>query len=145
MEEGIQGINSIKSSYEESKQAFETQQKKMEQQLEHMRSELESYAQREAEEEEKKKAQTGEETEEIIRAQQEQLQLLAGRIKDMWSSNKSLQHANQNMYTELEAAVHKLMPLRRQIEDLQKSRKALDAYIREKHDRTFTLKKLQVG
>ena len=145
LEEGIQRINSIKNSYEESKQGFENQQKEMEQQLEQMRSELERYAQRETEEEGKKKAQTDEETEEIIRAQREQLQFLAGRIKDLLSSNKSLQHANQNMYTELEAAVHKLMPLRRQIKDLQKSREALDAYIREKHDRTFTLKKLQLG
>ena len=127
----------------------------MEQQLEEMRTELETYAQKEAEAsdtdsgssddtgDESKDA--DEETENVIQAQRDQLQLLAGRIKDMLSSNKSLQHANQNMYTELESAMHKLMPLRRQIEDLQKSREALEQYIREKHDCTFTLKKLQRG
>ena len=127
----------------------------MEQQLEEMRTELETYAQKEAEASDTDSGSsddTGdepkdadEETENVIQAQRDQLQLLAGRIKDMLSSNKSLQHANQNMYTELESAMHKLMPLRRQIEDLQKSREALEQYIREKHDRTFTLKKLQRG
>ena len=155
LEEGIQGIDSVKSSYEESKHLFEAQQQEMEQQLEEMRTELENYAQNQVKEsdedsdsprEEGGETKEGdEETENIIQTQRDQLQLLAGRMKDMIASNKSLQHANQNMYTELEAAMHKLMPLRRQIEDLQKNREALEQYIREKHDRTFTLKKLQRG
>ncbi len=155
LEEGIQGIDSVKSSYEESKQAFEAQQQEMEQQLEEMRTELENYAQNQeqkSDEDSGSSIEAGgepkegdEETENVIQTQRDQLQLLAGRMKDMIASNKSLQHANQNMYTELEAAMHKLMPLRRQIEDLQKNREALEQYIREKHDRTFTLKKLQRG
>ena len=58
-------------------------------------------------------------------------------------TNKDLNESNTKMYENMEAAVKKVIPLRRQIDELENLSEALQRYLRHKHDRTFHLKKLQ--
>ncbi len=46
------------------------------------------------------------------------------------------------MYRDMETAVRRVIPLRNQVEELESLREALTNYIRARHDRAFTIKKL---
>jgi chromosome segregation ATPase len=138
LDEGLSGIESVKGSYEESKRVYQDQEKEMQDQLESLRGELESYQV----EQERDKAAGGAESHELIVKQREQLDLLSTRIRQLVSSNQGLNESNKKMYENLEQAVKRVIPLRKQIEDLDSLNEALQRYIRQTHDRTFTTKKL---
>lgn len=141
LDEGLQGVASVKGSYEETKEIFEKQQHDMEWQLEELRSEVEDYRTRQESSDEDTPAGLRD----TIGEQYKQLELLATRVKQLVSTNKDLNDSNRKMYEKLEEAVKKMIPLRRQIEELEKLQDTLQRFIREKYDRTFTIKKLQPG
>ena len=123
------------------KEIFEKQQHDMEWQLEELRSEVEDYRTRQESSDEDTPAGLRD----TIGEQYKQLELLATRVKQLVSTNKDLNDSNRKMYEKLEEAVKKMIPLRRQIEELEKLQDTLQRFIREKYDRTFTIKKLQPG
>ena len=59
------------------------------------------------------------------------------------SSNQELGLTNKKTYEDMESAVRKIVPLRSQITDLQNLHESLERYIRQKYDRTFTVRKLK--
>ena len=75
--------------------------------------------------------------------QREQLLLLSERIKDLQTSNKELQGSNHKTFKDLDTAIKRLITMRGQIEELENLREALSSYIRNKYDRTFTIRKMQ--
>ena len=133
----------------------------MEEQFEKMAADLEDYQQKmvEAEENAEKAAEIareakaagavaqdqGEATEHlrVVATQRDQLQLLSNRVKLLQSSNKELQGSNDKMYKDLDTAVKRLIPLRNQIEELEALRDALDSFIRNNHDRNFSIHNIQ--
>ena len=133
----------------------------MEEQFEKMAADLEDYQQKmvEAEENAEKAAEIareakaagvviqdqGEATEhlKVVATQRDQLQLLSNRVKLLQSSNKELQGSNDKMYKDLDTAVKRLIPLRNQIEELEALRDALDSFIRNNHDRNFSIHNIQ--
>lgn len=145
LDEGLQGVESVKGSYEETRELFERQQEEMQNQLEQLRAEVETYRDQETFEED-----ADEQDEETlvglrhtIGKQRQQLDLLATRVKQLVTTNKELNEANAKMYEKLEESVKRLIPLRRQIEELEHVQDALQRYVRQKYERTFTLKSLQ--
>ena len=143
--EGLQGIDTIKDSFEENKKAHEEQQDEMRGELQKLRSELDAYEREQAESErrEAKESEADEtETGSTIRKQREQLQLLSTRIRQLAASNQEQVVANKKTYEDMEAAVRRIVPLRSQINDLQNLQESLERYIRQEHDRTFTMRKL---
>jgi TolA-binding protein len=78
----------------------------------------------------------------VLTAQSEQLRLLSGRIKELQDSNRTLNESNQKTYRDLDSAIKRIIPLRKQIEELESLRDTLTNYIRQKYDRTFTMRKL---
>jgi chromosome segregation ATPase len=145
LDEGLQGVESVKGSYEETRELFEKQQREMGEQLEQLRAEVETYRDQETFEEDADKE--DEETlaglRHTIGKQRQQLDLLATRVKQLVTTNKELNEANAKMYEKLEKSVNRLIPLRRQIEELEHVQDALQRYVRQKYERTFTLKNLQ--
>ena len=83
------------------------------------------------------------EAHETIDKQREQLQLLCTRIRRLMTSNQELELTNKKTYEDMESAVRKIAPLRSQITDLENLQESLQRYIRQKHDRTFTVGKLK--
>ncbi|MBT6907951.1 MAG: hypothetical protein HOA27_27670 [Gemmatimonadetes bacterium] len=79
----------------------------------------------------------------VVATQRDQLQLLSNRVKLLQSSNKELQGSNDKMYKDLDTAVKRLIPLRNQIEELEALRDALDSFIRNNHDRNFSIHNIQ--
>ena len=142
LDEGIQGLDSVKDSFEENKRVYEEQELALQKQLHALRTSLDDR------DRELKLAQqsgtevTAEDARETIGAQRQQLELLSTRVKQLMSTNRELQDTSKKTYTDLEQAVRRLMPLRKQIEDLEHLRDALSAYIREKYDRSFSTRKL---
>jgi len=58
------------------------------------------------------------------------------------STNKELNESNKKMYENLEAAVKKVIPLHRRIEEQENLQDALQKLIRQKYDRTFTMRQM---
>lgn len=75
--------------------------------------------------------------------QRSQLELLATRVRQLVGTNKDLNESNKKMYSNLEEAVKKVIPLRRQVEELENLQDTLQRFIRQKYDRTFTMRQLQ--
>ncbi len=147
LDEGLQGIDTIKDSFEENKKVYEEQQKQMAEQMESLQKEMEELEkERELHKaaENKPDASSGE-TRDVIAQQRQQLELLSTRIRQLAATKTELEEANKKTYADLEASVRRLAPLRKQIEDLASLRDTLSAYIREKYDRTFTVRKLEGG
>ena len=147
LDEGLQGIDTIKDSFEENKRVYEQQQQQMAEQMEALQKEMDEL---EKEREVLKAAESkpnasSEETRDIIAQQRQQLELLSTRIRQLAATKSELEEANKKTYSDLEASVRRLIPLRRQLEELASLREALSHYIREKYDRTFTERKLQGG
>ena len=147
LDEGLQGIDTIKDSFEENKKVYEEQQQQMAEQMESLQKEMEELEkEREAQKAtEGKPDATVEETRDVIAQQRQQLELLSTRIRQLAATKTELEEANKKTYSDLEASVRRLAPLRKQIEELASLRDALSAYIREKYDRTFTVRKLDGG
>jgi len=161
LDEGLKGVSKLEVNYAESRQRHEKQQQEMEEQFEKMAADLEDYQQKmvEAEENAEKAAEIareakaagavtqdqGEATEhlKVVATQRDQLQLLSNRVKLLQSSNKELQGSNDKMYKDLDTAVKRLIPLRNQIEELEALRDALDSFIRNNHDRNFSIHNIQ--
>ncbi len=161
LDEGLKGVSKLEENYAESRQRHEKQQQEMEEQFEKMAADLEDYQQKmvEAEENAEKAAEIareakaagavaqdqGEATEHlrVVATQRDQLQLLSNRVKLLQSSNKELQGSNDKMYKDLDTAVKRLIPLRNQIEELEALRDALDSFIRNNHDRNFSIHNIQ--
>ena len=143
LDEGLQGVESVKGSFEETRKVYEEQQSDMERQLEQLRAEAESYRQQEREQGDEGDEGSINEMRETIGKQRQQLELLATRVRQLVDTNKDLNESNKKMYENMETAVKKVIPLRRQIDELENLSEALQRYMRHKHDRTFTLKKLQ--
>ena len=143
LDEGLQGIDTVKESFEENSRVYEQQQLELQKQLHELRTSLDD---RDRELQAAQKAGGGEVTaedaRETIGKQRQQLELLSTRVKQLMSTNNELQDTNKKAYSDLEQAVRRLMPLRKQIEDLEHLRDAISAYIREKHDRSFSTRKL---
>ncbi|MEW6752765.1 MAG: hypothetical protein AB1505_17570 [Candidatus Latescibacterota bacterium] len=137
LDEGIQGVESLKSNYEESRRFYEAQQRTFQAQLEAVSAELEAYQRQQP-----PKEPADDNAATLIQAQRHQLDLLGARITELSNTNKNLSASNARIYKDMEAAVKRLVPLRRQLEELESLRDTLCRYIREKHDRTFTLRKL---
>lgn len=137
LEEGLQGVDSLKGSYDHTKRIFEQQQRKMESQLEQMRSEVEMYRERKTADEE-----TPAGLKDTILRQRDQLELLATRVRQLVSTNKELNESNKKMFENLEAAVKKIIPLHRRIEEQENLQDALQKLIRQKYDRTFTMRQM---
>ena len=145
LDEGLEGIDSIKGSFDESRRVYEEQQHAMEEQLEQLRTQLDEFEeQQQAQAEEESSDSTGlsDEARDVIAKQREQLGLLSTRIKQLTSTNRELDQNNKKIYEDLETAVRRVIPLRRQIEELETLQEALQRYIRQEHDRTFTMSKL---
>jgi chromosome segregation ATPase len=137
LEEGLQGVESVKGSYDHTKKIFEQQQRKMESQLEQLRSEVDLYRERKVADED-----TPAGLKDTIVTQRSQLELLATRVRQLVSTNKELNESNKKMYENLEAAVKKVIPLHRRIEEQVNLQDALQKLIRQKYDRTFTMRQL---
>lgn len=145
LEEGLEGIDSIKGSFDESRRVYEEQQHDLQEQLEQLRVQLDEFEEQQQEEADDESSETSglsAEAKEVIGKQREQLGLLSTRIKQLTSSNRELDQNNKKIYEDLETAVRRVIPLRRQIEELETLQEALQRYIRSKHDRTFTMSKL---
>ncbi len=147
LDEGLNGIDTIKDSFEENKKVYEEQQQQMADQMESLQKEMEEL---EKERELHKAAEnkpdaSSEETRDVIAQQRQQLELLSTRIRQLAATKTELEEANKKTYADLEASVRRLAPLRKQIEELASLRDTLSAYIREKYDRTFTVRKLEGG
>jgi chromosome segregation ATPase len=147
LDEGLSGIDTIKDSFEENKKVYEEQQQQMTEQMEQLHKEMEELEkEREAQKAtESKPDATAEETRDVIAQQRQQLELLSTRIRQLAATKTELEEANKKTYSDLEASVRRLAPLRKQIEELDSLRDTLSAYIREKYDRTFTVRKLDGG
>lgn len=144
-DEGLKGLDTLKDNYGESRALHEAQQKDLEQQLEKMMVDLQNYEEQAQRQEEKTPSQDGEQDEVnsvVLTAQREQLRLLSGRIKELQDSNRTLNESNQKMYRDLDLAVKRIVPLRKQIEELESLRDALTNFVRQKYDRNFTIRKL---
>ncbi|MFT5086357.1 MAG: chromosome segregation ATPase [Candidatus Latescibacterota bacterium] len=148
-DESLKGIDTLKNNYGESHERYEKQQLEIEQQLEKMVGELqvfEEQAQRQEEQNNLRENKQGEDQSEknsaVLTAQSEQLRLLSGRIKELQDSNRTLNESNQKTYRDLDTAIKRIIPLRKQIEELESLRDTLTNYIRQKYDRTFTMRKL---
>ncbi|MFH1567240.1 MAG: hypothetical protein ABIL09_04510 [Gemmatimonadota bacterium] len=141
--EGLQGIDSIKGSFDESRRLYEEQQRELQEKLEQMQAQMEEYEQQQQPAQEAEAAVGSAEAREVIAKQRQQLDLLSTRIKQLTSSKNELDQNNKKIYADLEAAVRRVIPLRRQIEELENLQEALQRYIRQKHDRTFTVSKLK--
>ncbi len=139
LDQGLQGVESVKGSYEDTKRIFEEQQHNMETQLEQLRTEVDQYR----EQEEPAKDETPAELRDLVVQQRSQLELLATRVRQLLGTNKELNESNKKMYSNLEEAVKKVIPLRRQIEELESLQDTLQRFIRQKYDRTFTMRQLQ--
>lgn len=139
LDEGLQGVESVKGSYEDTKRLFEQQQLDMEAQLEQLRTEVDTYREQESNAEEGSLA----DLRHTMSKQRDQLELLATRVRQLVSTNKDLNDSNKKMYSNLEEAVKKVIPLRRQIEELENLQDTLQKYIRSKFDRTFTMRQLK--
>lgn len=138
LNEGIEGIEEVRANYDESRSFYEAQQRKFQSQLEEMSAQVERYQL-----EQQNEDGTAENTDELIATQRHQLELLKSRITELSNTNKNLGLSNSKMYKDLEGAVQRLIPLRRQIAELENLRETLCRYIREKHERTFTIRKLK--
>ncbi|MDA0333623.1 MAG: hypothetical protein O2782_00465 [bacterium] len=139
LDQGLLGVESVKGSYEDTKRIFEEQQLNMETQLEQLRTEVEQYR----EQEETTRDETPAELRDTVVQQRSQLELLATRVRQLVGTNKELNESNKKMYSNLEEAVKKVIPLRRQIEELESLQDTLQRFIRQKYDRTFTMRQLQ--
>ena len=84
-----------------------------------------------------------EELRHTIGSQREQLELLGTRIRQLMATNQELTLANKKTYQDLETAVRKVVPLRKQIDELQSLQETLQRYIRTKYERTFSMRKLR--
>ena len=136
LDEGLQMVDSLKANYEQSRGLYESQQRDLQDQLEQMRSELESY------EEVKPTGEMPLDVQETVNAQREQLELLSSRVRELINTNQDLDESNKKMYRDLETAVRRVIPLRDQVEELESLRDALTNYIRTKYDRAFTNRSL---
>lgn len=139
LEEGMQGVESVKGSYEETRAVFEQQQESMESQLDQLRAEVETYRSQDAHDDDEESMAGLRHT---IVKQRNQLELLSTRVRQLVSTNKDLNESNKQMYEKLEESVKRLIPLRRQIEESTNLQEALQSFIRRKYDRMFTMKKL---
>lgn len=137
LEEGLQTIDSLKANYEQSHDLFESQQRDLQDQLEKMRVELETYEQQDV-----ATSATPTDGLETVSAQREQLELLSSRIRELINANKDLDESNKKMYRDLETAVRRVIPLRNQIEELESLRETLTNYIRTKYDRSFNIRNM---
>ena len=142
LDEGIQGIDSVKDSFEENKRIHDQQELELQKQLHALRTSLDDRDREIKLAQQKGTAITPEDSRETIAAQRQQLELLSTRVKQLLSTNRELNDTNKKTFSDLEQAVRRLVPLRKQIEDLEHLRDAISAYIREKYDRTFTTRKL---
>jgi chromosome segregation ATPase len=137
LDQGIQSVEEVKDNYEQSRSFYDVQQKKFQSQLEDMGAQLAAYS-----EQVQETGEVDENAPQVIAAQRHQLELLTSRITELSNSNKNLSLSHDKMYKDMELAVKKLIPLRRQIEELESLRDTITRYVREKHDRGFTIKKL---
>ena len=137
LDQGIQSVEEVKDNYEQSRSFYDVQQKKFQAQLEEMGAQLATYS-----EQAEESGEVDENAPQVIAAQRHQLELLTSRITELSNSNKNLTLSHDKMYKDMELAVKKLIPLRRQIEELEALRDTITRYVREKHDRGFTIKKL---
>ena len=137
LDQGIQGVEEVKENYEKSRSFYDVQQKKFQAQLEEMGAQLAAYS-----EQAEESGEVDENAPQVIAAQRHQLELLTSRITELSNSNKNLSLSHDKMYKDMELAVKKLIPLRRQIEELESLRDAITRHVREKYDRGFTIKKL---
>ena len=142
LKEGLDSIDTVKDSFEGSKQAYETQQRGLQGELESLRSELAEYEEQQRESEEIQ-VEGSHEAMEVIATQRRQLNLLSTRVKQLIATNQDLDQSNRKTYSDLENAVRRMNPLRQQVEQLQSLQEALERYVRQTHDRTFTVGKLQ--
>ena len=142
LDEGIQGLDSVKDSFEENKRVYEEQELALQKQLHALRTSLDDRDRELTLAQQSGTEMTAEDSRETIAAQRQQLELLSTRVKQLMSTNRELQETSKKTYSDLEQAVRRLMPLRKQIEDLEHLRDALSAYIREKYDRSFSTRKL---
>ena len=147
LDEGLQGIDTIKDSFEENKKVHEEQQQHMAEEMQSLQGEMEKL---EKEREALKAAASkpdasSQDVRDVISQQRQQLELLSTRIRQLGATKAELEAANKKTYADLEASVRRLIPLRKQLEELASLRDALSQYIREKYDRTFTVSKLEGG
>ena len=147
LEEGLQGIDTIRDSFDENKRVYEQHQQDMADQMAQLQRELDTLEKEGGAHlaAENKPDPGSAQTRDVIAQQRQQLELLSTRIRQLAATKSELEEVNKKTYTDLEASVRRLIPLRRQIEELGSLRDTLSAYIREKYDRTFTIKKLEGG
>ena len=139
LEHGLEGVDTLRNNYEESKKLYDSQQFELQEQLEGMHAELESLEQKQQSQGDVHDASS----QDIITKQREQLALLSTRIRELMSSNKELNESYQSRDKDLEQIIRRINPLRQQIQDLETLQDTLLRYIRGKYDRTFILSKLK--
>lgn len=142
LSEGLDSIDTVRDSFEGSKQAYESQQRGLQGELENLHSELAEYEEQQREHDEIQ-VEGSQEALQVIAAQRKQLSLLSTRVRQLIATNQDLDKSNRKTYSDLEDAVRRMNPLRQQVEQLQSLQEALERYIRQTHDRTFTVDKLQ--
>jgi len=142
LKEGLDSIDTVRDSFEESKHAYDAQQHGMQEELEGLRSELAQFEEQQRENEDLK-IEGSHEALEVIATQRRQLNLLSTRVKQLIAANQDLDESNRKTYSDLADAVRRMNPLRQQVEQLQTLQEALERYIRQTHDSTFTVDKLQ--
>jgi uncharacterized protein Yka (UPF0111/DUF47 family) len=139
LEHGLEGVDTLRNNYEESRKVYDNQQRELQDQLEQMHGELEAMEHKQVSE---GTVHDGA-SQEIITKQRDQLALLSTRIRELMSSNKELNESYQKRDKDLEQIVRRINPLRQQIQELETLQDTLLRYIRRKYDRTFILSKLK--
>ena len=136
LEEGIQGMDAIRTSYEESRSVYRAQQEELQEQIQRMSAELDGGSPAPGQD---LKAAA------IIDKQRQQLELLSNRIRNLNSSNSELDKTIRRLTNERGGALHQLEPLRGELAASDRLQEALVRYIRDHYDADFAVQDVEVS
>ena len=99
LDEGLQGIDTVRDSYEDSRKLYEAQQQELEEQIQKMHTELDDYKLSNAQD---RKSAT------VIEKQRQQLDLLGKRIRELNTTNSELDNTVRKLQFERASALRRL-------------------------------------
>jgi DNA repair exonuclease SbcCD ATPase subunit len=130
LQEGLQSVNTVRDSYEDSRQLYEAQQQELQEQIQNMSAELEDG--RLTGVQDKKAA-------DVIDKQRQQLELLSNRIRGLSATNSELDATVRKLQNERGVTSQRMTPMRRQLEEAEELKDGLIRYIMQTYDRKFTV------
>ena len=132
LEEGIQGMDAIRTNYEESRSLYRSQQEELQEQIERMSAELDDSP---VPEQDQKAAA-------IIDKQRQQLELLSNRIRGLNSAKSELDETIRTLNSGRGGGLQSLDPLRNELAASERFKEALVRHIRENYDANFAARDL---